>query len=103
MKPRFERLRNSSRRIYNPVRMKTVVLLLSLGLAVAAPAAPSEEVAALLKKGDALDKQLKTSEALAVYLEADKADPNDAEILHRIAREYGLSMDDVGDDASKRE
>jgi tetratricopeptide (TPR) repeat protein len=84
--------------------MKFTVLVSSLVLVMLAAATlAADDLAALLKKGDALDKQLKNAEALAVYLDADKASPNNAEVLHRVAKEYGLSMDDVSDDASKRE
>jgi tetratricopeptide (TPR) repeat protein len=61
------------------------------------------DTAELIKKGDALDQQLKTQEALSVFLDADKADPHNADILYRIAREYGLSMDDTKDSAQKAE
>ena len=63
--------------------------------------AQSGEVPGLIAKGDALDKQLKTADALAVYLEADQLQPNDAEILHRLAKQCGLSMDDVSAKADK--
>lgn len=68
-----------------------------------ASAARADDVADLLKKGDAFDKQFKTSDALATFVEAEKIAPNNAEVLYRIAREYGLSMDDVPDANSKRE
>lgn len=51
--------------------------------------------AALVKKGDDLDARWKTSEALAVYLEAEKLKPNDATLLCHIAKQYGESMDDT--------
>ena len=54
------------------------------------------------RKGDALDADLKTKEALAVYLEAEKLQPNDANLLHRIAKQYGESMDDVTSKADKQ-
>lgn len=77
--------------------MKTIFLLLGLTVATALAA----DSAALIKKGDELDKQFKTPEALAVFLEADKAQPNNAEVLYRIAREYGLSMNDVSSKSEK--
>ena len=52
------------------------------------------DVAELIKRGDWLDRQLKTSEALAQFIAADRLQPNDAEILYRIARQHGLSMTD---------
>jgi len=81
------------------MKASTIALaLFSLSTAVFA-----EDVADLLKKGDALDKQLKTADSLAVFLEADKVSPNNADVLHRIAREYGLSMDDVADKNAKKD
>ena len=52
------------------------------------------DVAELIKRGDLLDRQLKTSEALAQFMAADRLQPNDAEILYRIAKQHGLSMTD---------
>lgn len=76
--------------------MKTfIILLLTIAVTFAA------DTTALLQKGDELDRQFKTKEALAVFLEADQADPKNAEILYRIAREYGLSMNDTGSKSEK--
>ncbi len=85
--------------------MKSVALILLFAWACSfhAQAAPGDDVATLLKKGDALDKALKTSEALDTYLEAQKLDPNNMEVLQRLSKEYGLSMTDVTDEASRRE
>jgi tetratricopeptide (TPR) repeat protein len=55
-----------------------------------------------MKRGDALDAKLRTKEALEVYLEAEKLDPNNAELLHRIAKQYGESMLDVSSKAEKK-
>src|SRR5882672_601343 len=75
-------------------------------LALAVFAAPlvraDDDFPTLVKKGDALDAALKTKEALAVYLEAEKLQPNDANLLHKIAKQYGESMDDVKSDADKK-
>lgn len=75
-------------------------------LAFAVLAAPGlradEDFATLVKKGDAFDAALKTKEALAVYLEAEKLQPNDADVLHKIAKQYGESMDDVTSKADKQ-
>ena len=60
------------------------------------------DVTALLKRGDQLDAQLKTQQALAVYQEAEKQAPNSAEVLYRIARQYALSSNDVADDKNKK-
>jgi tetratricopeptide (TPR) repeat protein len=62
----------------------------------------AEDYASLMKRGDALDAKFKTKEALAVYLEAEKLQPNDAELLHRIAKQYGESMLDVSSKSEKK-
>ncbi len=85
------------------MKVLRAVPALLLALRVLASHAVADDVSDLLKKGDAFDKQLKTSDALATFLEADKASPNNSEVLHRIAREYGLSMDDVSDKTAKRD
>jgi tetratricopeptide (TPR) repeat protein len=60
------------------------------------------DVAELIRKGDLLDAQLKTREALNAYLEADQREPGNAEILRRIAREQCLSMVDTESKEEKR-
>lgn len=77
--------------------MKPALLAL---LAVAAFAA--DDFAALLARGDQLDAQLKTKEALAVYLEAEKLQPNHADLLRRIAKQYGESQLDTQDKTERR-
>ena len=62
----------------------------------------ADDYATLMKRGDALDAKWKTKEALAVYLEAEKLQSNDAELLHRIAKQYGESMLDVSSKAEKK-
>jgi tetratricopeptide (TPR) repeat protein len=75
-------------------------LLLSIfmlaGMAVAGPADD------LISKGDALDAQLRTQEALKVYLEAEKLSPSDASLLIKIAKQHGESMTLMKDDGDKR-
>lgn len=79
--------------------MKNAWLIIALSIA---PALAQEDYASLVKRGDELDAQLKTKEALAVYLEAEKLQPNDAELLHRIAKQYGESQNDVPSKDEKR-
>ena len=67
-----------------------------------APAIAQEDFASLMKRGDQLDAQLKTKEALGVYLEAEKLEPDNAELLHRIAKQYGESQNDVSSKDEKR-
>jgi tetratricopeptide (TPR) repeat protein len=61
------------------------------------------DISTLIQKGDALDRQWDTNQALQIYLQAAQTSSKDGEILYRIAREYGLSMDDVAAAAAKRE
>jgi len=61
-----------------------------------APAFAGEgSIPAAMVRGDAADEQLKTSEALAAYLEAEKLGGKDADLLRKISREYSLSMVDT--------
>lgn len=76
--------------------ISAVALLLSAVLAMA------NDAAALIKKGDALDLQLKTTQALKSYQEADKMCPDNSEILHKISRELALSMNDTKSAATKK-
>src|SRR4051812_14292057 len=76
--------------------------LLILSVLAAFSAQAEEDFATLVKKGDGFDAVLKTKEALAVYLEAEKLQPNDANLLHKIAKQYGESMDDVSSAADKK-
>lgn len=73
-----------------------LILLLMPALALA-----EDEVGELIKRGDVFDRQLKTSEALAQLVAADRLRPNDAEILYRIAKQHGLSMTDYSGKAEK--
>jgi tetratricopeptide (TPR) repeat protein len=60
------------------------------------------EVDSLLEKADALDRQGRNVEALAVCLEAEKIAPNDPEVLRLTAKQYAQSVLDGKNDASKR-
>ncbi len=82
--------------------MKTYLLPALLFVSAAIAGAQDSDIRSLLQKGDALDRKLQTKEALAVYLEADRIEPNNAEVLHRIAKEYGLSMGDATSSAEKK-
>ncbi len=81
-------------------RMKTLITILSLALSSVVFAA--ESVEALMAKGDAFERQLKTREALDVYLEVEKAAPKNAEVLHKIAKQYAELMPETADKAAKR-
>jgi tetratricopeptide (TPR) repeat protein len=72
--------------------MKLAWLILPL---TAAPAFAQEDFASLMKRGDQFDAQLKTREALATYLEAEKLQPNNIDLLNCIAKQYAESQNDV--------
>jgi tetratricopeptide (TPR) repeat protein len=55
----------------------------------------AQSVSDLITAGDALDAKNKNSEALALYLQADASNPNDAEILRRISKQYNQLMLDA--------
>jgi tetratricopeptide (TPR) repeat protein len=57
--------------------------------------AHAETADALIANGDTFDKRLEASEALQCYLAADKLEPNNAELLVRIARQYRHLMSDA--------
>jgi tetratricopeptide (TPR) repeat protein len=80
--------------------MKTLIILFSVALTAAAFAA--EPVDSLIAKGDALDRQLKSREALAAYLEVEKLAPKNADVLRKIAKQYAELMPDTSSDAEKR-
>ena len=79
--------------------MKTFLTLFLLPLAMAALAA--EPAPALIARGDAFDRQLKTRDALAAYLEAEKSEPKDADLLRKIAKQYAELMPGVSAKAEK--
>ena len=84
---------NSNHRL-RKFRLLCAVLCLS-GLAVRA-----EDTDALIAKGDQFDKRLQAKEALEVYLPANKLEPNNVDLLVRIARQYRHLMSDT---SSKQE
>jgi Tfp pilus assembly protein PilF len=75
--------------------MNPIPFILCLSFSTAFTLAAGNGVGDLIKKGDALDGQLKTAAALAVYLEAEKLEPDNVEILQRLAKSYDESMVDT--------
>ena len=71
------------------------ILLLSASLAFSQSASVWE------KKGDALEASGKTRDALAAYQKAEKKSPKDAELLVKIAKQYGDLMPSLGKAAAK--
>jgi len=69
-------------------------VLFSLG------AARGQNAAALIAKGNQFDEQLKEKEALQCYLPANRLEPDNVDLLVRIARQYRHLMSDT---TSKKE
>lgn len=65
--------------------MRAILWLIAFSVALTAQA---QSVADLLRAGDALDARHRNEEALGIYLKADALQPNHAEILRRIAKQY---------------
>jgi tetratricopeptide (TPR) repeat protein len=79
-----------------PALLSVLLLAASCGIATAGPADD------LVKKGDRLDAQFKSAEAMAVFLEAEKLDPNNVEILCRLAKTHDESMVDTSSRAEQK-
>jgi tetratricopeptide (TPR) repeat protein len=62
----------------------------------------SDTFSTWMRKGDQLDAQLKTREALSAFLEAEKLAPSNAEVLHKIAKQYGEMQNDVTSKGEKK-
>ncbi len=62
--------------------------------------AQGQNAAALIEKGNQFDEQLKEKEALECYLPANKLEPDNVDLLVRIARQYRHLMSDT---TSKKE
>ncbi len=81
----------------------TVAVLAALTLAIALSVpetalAVNAESARLVARADALDAEMKTADALRIYLEAEKLTPDDPGLLIKIATQYGESMVDQPDE-----
>jgi tetratricopeptide (TPR) repeat protein len=66
-----------------------------LGLLWVVSSVRADEYGDLVAKGDALDVQFKAAKALEYYLPAEKARPNDADLLVKIARQYIYLMGEL--------
>lgn len=60
-----------------------------------------EDANALIAKGDQFDKQLQATEALDNYLPANKLEPDNVDLLVRIARQYRHLMADASSNREK--
>jgi len=70
-------------------------LLVLLCLAFSFAAAQAQNAAALIEKGGRFDEQLKEKEALECYLPANRLEPDNVDLLVRIARQYRHLMSDT--------
>jgi tetratricopeptide (TPR) repeat protein len=85
--------------------MNTTRILRALSIAAAlflvAEVTRAQSADALIAKGDVFDKQLQAAEALDNYLPAEKLEPNNAELIVRIARQYRHLMSDASSKSEK--
>jgi tetratricopeptide (TPR) repeat protein len=77
-------------------------ILLTGWLAAAAHSPAQQTPAEWMRQGDELDSKQQTKSALAAYQEAEKLGTPPAALLHRIAKQYGLSMNDEATEAGKK-
>ena len=77
----------------------TTILICLLALVVSSPAKDAPD---WMKQGDELDAKQQTMEALAAYQEAEKLGAPNAALLHRMAKQFGLSMNDQPSEAGKK-
>jgi len=79
--------------------MRTFVIFV---LFLACRIASAQTAAELIAQGDALDAQLKTPEALGIYLKVEAITPDDPRLHIKIAKQYGESMVDATSATEKR-
>jgi len=77
--------------------MRHPLLVLAVALVCCLPAGARAQFSVLLRQGDQLDAERRTTEALAVYRQAEKLEPNQVELLHRISKQLGESIQDTPD------
>ena len=78
---------------------RTLVVLLVV-MCLGGTTVEGDNVKDLIAKGDQFDKQLQAKEALEYYLPANKLEPDNVDVLVRIARQYRHLMSDA---SSKKE
>ena len=74
--------------------MKAFLTICLLGFSAYSLQAGVED---LVRKGDVHDKRFESAEALKYYLPAEKLDPDNADLLVKIARQYVYEMDETSD------
>ena len=70
-------------------------IIATAGLLCASKGRASDNAQELIRKGDVFYEKLQPAEALKFYLPAEKLDPNNAELLVRIARQYRHLMSET--------
>jgi tetratricopeptide (TPR) repeat protein len=82
-------------------RASVKALALALSLLLPCGAGSAATVDELVKEGDLYDQSFRPTEALKSYLPAEKIDPDNVDLLLRIARQYRHQMADTGVAAEK--
>ncbi|MDB6130662.1 MAG: hypothetical protein JWM04_1769 [Verrucomicrobiales bacterium] len=85
-----------------PNRMNLKISFLLVLIFILAARARADTVSELLAHGDQLDIQGKISQSMNCYLEAQKIQTNNAEILWRLSRETAYQMFDAANEKSKQ-
>jgi tetratricopeptide (TPR) repeat protein len=87
--------------VARPTRAFPAALLAAASLLLASGSTRAETPEETLKEGDAFATKLETKEALQCYLEVEKQQPDNADVLVRIARQYRHLMSDTSSDSEK--
>jgi tetratricopeptide (TPR) repeat protein len=77
------------------------IFFAAIALGFAGPGRGAESAAELIQKGDVYYARLEPAEALKFYLPAEKLDPNNVQLLVRIARQYRHLMSDAAQTGEK--
>lgn len=83
------------------LRASAKALLTAAALCIASASVLGQSPEELLQKADALDVKLEAKEALQIYLELEKLQPDNADVLVRIARQYRHLMADASSNEQK--
>lgn len=78
--------------------IRRIAVLITIGVVTASSAA---DVAGMLRQGDVEAAARRNAAALEIYLSADSADPDNPDILRRIANQYSQQTQGVGSQGEK--
>lgn len=67
-----------------------------------APVASADSVRQLMRRGEALESQLRSEEALKVFQEAERQKPDNVKVLCKIAKQYSDLINDVHTPAEQK-